>query len=193
MLGDGLARLVDRGFELRLFLRGQRAEIGDHQLVDQREDTAVLLRRRLGMGLRHTRGIERLADLRQESRQLVEARADVAKPIRQRGKVARQQGVDAVAREIGVADGIPAPVFELGQPPRVEFELAGEQPRIDLMRARELGGVQLADRGEQFTPERQPALASRGTDIVELVVVPVIAENRGGHRLQREHLIEVAL
>ena len=187
------ARPPDGGLQAAALVLREHAELRHDELIDQREHAGVLFDRGLRMNSRHARGVEHFAHLGQQPRQLAQALADVVQPLRQRREVARHQQIDTVARELGVNEGIPAPLAQLLDAPDLIFELARQQPRVDLMRSRQLGWIQCPQRGEQFSGQRHAPAVTGGAHIIERGIMTMVAERGGGDRRQLQHLVQIAL
>ncbi len=175
MLRHRGARMCDCALELRLLGLRECSDFRNHQLLNELQHTRILLDCRFRVNSRHARGIEDLANLCEQSRQLVQARSDAVQALRQWREIASHQQVDAVAGEIRVEQRIPTPLLQLLAVPDLILQLIDEELGVDLMSARQTWLVHLPQLSQQLACKRGAALVSCRADIIEHLVVAVVA------------------
>ena len=150
LFGDGLAQVRNRCVEtlavgIRQFLR-----VRHQHVVDDAEHARVLFRDGLRVDQRHPRWVEARAGLHEQFGQFFHARGRAAQAIRPRCEVARSQRVQRAAGDAVVDLRIPGPALQLFGSPDVVAQLVVQHRRIDLVIARELAAIDLAQFGEHL-------------------------------------------
>jgi hypothetical protein len=163
------------------------------QLVDQADHATVLLGHGLGMHARYPRRIEVGAHLREQGRDFLHSRSRGTEPIGHRREFARHQRVKRTTGELPIDLRVPSPALQgLGRP-EVVAQLVVEQGGVDLIFARELAAIHLAEFGEHALRERKALRAACGAEVIELAVETMVADLRGEHRAQLHRAIEPTL
>ena len=193
VLGHGLLQAVDGGFGLRAVGFRQVLEVRGDEGVDDAEDAGVLLGDGLGMHLGHARRIQVLARLRQQRRDLLHARGGGFQAFRQRCEFARHQAVDRAAGDVVVDLRIPCPALQGFRGPDVVLQLVAQDGGVDLVLARQRGGVGGVQFGQDLLAERQALLAAGGAQVVEFAVVLVFADLGGADRRELQPAFQGAL
>src|SRR3546814_4508815 len=112
------------------------------------------------------RSIEVLAHLREQRRDLLHARGGRLQPFGHRCELARHQAVDRAAGQAVVGLRVPGPGLQRLDVPDVALDLVVQDQSVDLVLARERGGVDGVEPGEDRLVEIESRLAALGTEDV---------------------------
>src|SRR3546814_4033165 len=105
-----------------------------------------------------------LAHLREQRRDLLHARGGRLQPFGHRCELARHQAVDRAAGQAVVGLRVPGPGLQRLDVPDVALDLVVQDQRVDLVLARERGGVDGVEPGEDRLVEIDSRLAARSEE-----------------------------
>ena len=143
------------------------------------------------MNRRDSFRIERLANLLVQLLEFLQSSRHAEQPHLDGSKLASHQPVDRTTRNLSVEDRVPSPLLQLVKPPQIAVQLASQQLEIDLIVARQLLLIELAEFGEKF-PEKVAFVLPRGfADVIELLVEAMVSQRRSADGRQSRRLVHI--
>ncbi len=115
---------------------------------------------------------------------------DRRQPLGKRREIPGDEREDPVAQQVHPLQRVPGLVPKLGLGEPLGFELHDQQVAVDRVAGREIGGPEPFERREPPVDEVEPRHPTGLGHVRPSIVVAVVADRRGGRRMERDELVE---